>query len=104
VLGRTLVYFNCKILPILSGIAEVNPNARVIIELLRPPTAAECQAQGLVGASAVKASTARAHSSALDTRARTGALQLFKALQPHLGAKAARVSDHTLSSALGLGG
>jgi phospholipid/cholesterol/gamma-HCH transport system substrate-binding protein len=45
--GRSLIYFNCKILPILSGVAEVNENVSLLIGLLRPPTKQECDALGL---------------------------------------------------------
>jgi phospholipid/cholesterol/gamma-HCH transport system substrate-binding protein len=57
--GRSLVYFNCNILPLLTGVSEVNPTVNLLVGLLRPPTAAECQSQGIIGATAVKASTAR---------------------------------------------
>ncbi len=41
-LGRSLVYFNCNILPILKGASEVNPTVNLLVGLLRPPTKAEC--------------------------------------------------------------
>jgi phospholipid/cholesterol/gamma-HCH transport system substrate-binding protein len=47
VLGRTLVYFNCKVLPIFKGVAAVNPTVNRLLGLLKPPTAAECAEQGL---------------------------------------------------------
>ena len=59
-LGRSLVYFNCEVLPILKGVAEVNPTVKLLVGLLRPPTKAECQEQGLIGAGATKASAASA--------------------------------------------
>jgi len=45
--GRSLLYINCNLLGILSGVAQVNENVAVLIGLLRPPTKAECQALGL---------------------------------------------------------
>ncbi len=59
-LGRSLVYFNCEVLPILKGVAEVNPTVKVLVGLLRPPTKPECQAEGLIGPGATKASAASA--------------------------------------------
>lgn len=41
--GRTLIYFNCKITEALVGLSEVNPNVKLIVNLLKPPTAAECK-------------------------------------------------------------
>ncbi len=56
-LGRTLVYFNCNILGILTGVAEVNPTVNLLVGLLKPPTKAECASQGvLTGAGATTAS------------------------------------------------
>jgi phospholipid/cholesterol/gamma-HCH transport system substrate-binding protein len=40
--GRTLVYFNCKILRILDNVAEVNPTVNLLVNLLKPPTKQEC--------------------------------------------------------------
>ena len=53
-LGRTLVYFNCEVAPILKGVAEINPNVKLLIGLLQPPDRAACQSAGILkGASAV---------------------------------------------------
>ena len=41
-LGQTLAYFNCEVVPILKGVAEVNPTARLLLGLLNPPTGAAC--------------------------------------------------------------
>jgi phospholipid/cholesterol/gamma-HCH transport system substrate-binding protein len=66
VLGRTVVYLNCKILPLLTGVAEVNPSAAILIELLKPPTEAQCIEHGLIhtGATASAAHAARKKPSA----------------------------------------
>ena len=48
VLGRTLVYFNCEVLPLLKGVSEVNPTVNLIVGLLNPPTKAQCQSSGIL--------------------------------------------------------
>jgi phospholipid/cholesterol/gamma-HCH transport system substrate-binding protein len=53
--GQTLLYFNCEIVPILNGVAQVDATARLILGLLNPPNTAEC-------AAANSASTAKAAS------------------------------------------
>jgi phospholipid/cholesterol/gamma-HCH transport system substrate-binding protein len=61
-LGRGLVYFNCKVLPIFKGASEVNPTVNLLVGLLKPPTKEECIKQGLEkGAGAATAASARAH-------------------------------------------
>jgi phospholipid/cholesterol/gamma-HCH transport system substrate-binding protein len=58
VLGRTLVYLNCEIAPILKGVASVNPNVNLLVGLLNPPTAETCRSAGLLkGAAAVHETT-----------------------------------------------
>ncbi|HMD58108.1 MAG TPA: MlaD family protein [Solirubrobacteraceae bacterium] len=54
--GRSLVYFNCEVLPLLTGVSEINPNVNLLVGLLKPPTKAECQSEGILKASAVAAS------------------------------------------------
>src|SRR5438874_1208898 len=83
VLGRTLVYLNCEILGLLKGASEINPTVNLLVGLLKPPTKAECQAQGIpvLGAAAsVKASAARAHSGPVDRRARAAARAMLSKL------------------------
>jgi phospholipid/cholesterol/gamma-HCH transport system substrate-binding protein len=63
-LGRSLLYFNCKILEILTGVAEINPTVNLLVGLLKPPTKAECAAQGLGSGTTVKVASARAASPA----------------------------------------
>jgi phospholipid/cholesterol/gamma-HCH transport system substrate-binding protein len=46
-IGRSLVYFNCDVLNILNGVAEVNETVALVIGLLKPPTASECAHFGL---------------------------------------------------------
>jgi phospholipid/cholesterol/gamma-HCH transport system substrate-binding protein len=48
VLGRTLVYLNCEVAPVLNGIASINPNVNLLVGLLQPPERATCQAQKLL--------------------------------------------------------
>ena len=47
VLGRSLVYFNCKVLPIFKGAAEINPTVNLLVGLLKPPTKEECVNEGI---------------------------------------------------------
>ncbi len=49
-LGRSLVYLNCNLLPILEPASKVNPNVNLLIGLLKPPTKQECINQGLKAA------------------------------------------------------
>ena len=48
VLGRTLVYLNCEVAPILKGVAEVNKTVNLLVGLLNPPNAQTCVSQGLL--------------------------------------------------------
>jgi phospholipid/cholesterol/gamma-HCH transport system substrate-binding protein len=59
--GRSFVYFNCEVLPLLKGVSEVNPTVNLLVSLLRPPTGAECASFGLSAGASVKAASARAH-------------------------------------------
>ncbi len=40
--GQVLLYFNCEVVPILTGVAKVDPTAKLALGLLNPPSAAEC--------------------------------------------------------------
>jgi hypothetical protein len=55
VLGRTLVYFNCEVAPLLEHVAEVNPNVNLLIGLLKPPNRASCQSAGILKGTAASA-------------------------------------------------
>ncbi len=59
-LGNTLLYFNCNVVPILKGAAEVNPTVRLLLGLLNPPTGAACTTGA--GGAAKTASAARGSS------------------------------------------
>jgi len=72
-LGRSLLYFNCEILPLFTGVSEINPTVNLLVGLLKPPTKAECQAQGILKTSAVVASAR--------TRPKAPAGGLFSGLQ-----------------------
>ncbi len=58
--GRSLIYFNCEVLPILKGVSEVNETVALLIGLLKPPTKEECESTGLIkkGGSTTATSTA----------------------------------------------
>jgi phospholipid/cholesterol/gamma-HCH transport system substrate-binding protein len=62
-IGRTLVYLNCEVLPILKGAGEVNATVRLLVALFNPPTGEECVAHGLSPGTA-KAAAARVKRSA----------------------------------------
>ncbi len=47
-LGRSLLYFNCEILPLFTGVGEINANVNVLIGLLKPPTKQDCAAAGIL--------------------------------------------------------
>ncbi len=48
VLGRTLLYLNCEVLPLLAPAASINPTVNIIVGLLNPPTRAGCQSAGIL--------------------------------------------------------
>jgi phospholipid/cholesterol/gamma-HCH transport system substrate-binding protein len=63
--GRTLVYLNCEVLPILQGAGEINATVRLLVALFNPPSGPECRALGLIrgAASPTTGKTASAHAS-----------------------------------------
>ena len=61
-LGQTLAYFNCEVVPILKGVSEVNPTARLLLGLLNPPSGAACAGSGAKTASAARGGHAGATS------------------------------------------
>jgi phospholipid/cholesterol/gamma-HCH transport system substrate-binding protein len=73
-LGRTLLYFNCNVVPLLAPAGKVNPTVNLIVGLLNPPSKATCQSQGLIA----RAAAASAHTSAYggSASAATGLSQL----------------------------
>jgi phospholipid/cholesterol/gamma-HCH transport system substrate-binding protein len=92
-LGRTLVYFNCSLLPILKDVSAVNPTVNLLVSLLKPPTGEECKARNLP-----ITLSERGHAKAkAKTKVGTGVSSPFSGLEAHpLGgkpasAKAARV-------------
>jgi phospholipid/cholesterol/gamma-HCH transport system substrate-binding protein len=63
--GRTLLYLNCEILPLLAGAGEVNATVRLLVALFNPPSGEECVARGLIPApptGKTAAARARMHS------------------------------------------
>lgn len=62
--GNTLLYYNCKLAEIITGVAEIDPTVKVIDHLLNPPTKQECIEKGILKAEAsstAKASANTAH-------------------------------------------
>jgi phospholipid/cholesterol/gamma-HCH transport system substrate-binding protein len=55
VLGRSLLYLNCEVLPILSSVTKVNPTVNILVGLLNPPSRAECQSAGILKGGAAAA-------------------------------------------------
>jgi phospholipid/cholesterol/gamma-HCH transport system substrate-binding protein len=51
-LGRSLVYLNCNVAPLLASIATINPTVNLLVGLLNPPNKAACQAAGILGGTA----------------------------------------------------
>jgi phospholipid/cholesterol/gamma-HCH transport system substrate-binding protein len=47
-LGRSLVYFNCEILKLLSAVSSINPSVNLLVGLLKPPSRQECINLGLL--------------------------------------------------------
>lgn len=93
VLGRTLVYLNCEVAPILKGVAEVNPTVNVLVGLLNPPNAQTCASQGLL----TRGSAARA-----PVAVKPPAAGLLSGLQPQgFGVTAGAASGHAASAHAG---
>jgi phospholipid/cholesterol/gamma-HCH transport system substrate-binding protein len=57
--GSTLLYFNCNIVQFLTGVAEVNPTARLLLGLLNPPSPALCKSALSTAGSAAKTAELR---------------------------------------------
>ncbi len=57
-LGQTLLYFNCGLVSLLKGTAEVDPTAKLILGLLNPPSTALCNS--------ISSSTAAAKAAGLE--------------------------------------
>ncbi len=56
-IGQTLLYFNCELVPILTGVAEADPTAKLILGLLNPPSASLCKSAAASGTAAAKAAS-----------------------------------------------
>jgi len=56
-IGQTLLYFNCELVPILKGVAEADPTAKLILGLLNPPNEQQCKSAAASGSSAAKAAS-----------------------------------------------
>jgi phospholipid/cholesterol/gamma-HCH transport system substrate-binding protein len=93
-LGRNLLYFNCNILELFNGVSEVNASVKLLIGLLKPPTAAECASEGV----GKKATTASARA-----RSKTPAKGLFGGLAAQPFGRVPAVSTPAKSSTGGKG-
>jgi phospholipid/cholesterol/gamma-HCH transport system substrate-binding protein len=56
--GRTVAYLNCNVLELLEPVSKENSSVKVAVALLKPPTKAECEQQGLSPVSKAAASKA----------------------------------------------
>ncbi|HYM45869.1 MAG TPA: hypothetical protein VES65_06860 [Solirubrobacteraceae bacterium] len=98
VLGRSLLYLNCELLPLLAPAATVNPAVNIVVGLLNPPTKAACQSAGILGG----ATTAGAHA-----QPKTSAGGLFSGLGVNafgLGGSAPAASGRTSAGVHGSSG
>jgi phospholipid/cholesterol/gamma-HCH transport system substrate-binding protein len=55
VLGRSLVYLNCNVAPLLKGVSEINKTVNILVGLVNPPSGAACQSAGILKAAAASA-------------------------------------------------
>lgn len=101
-LGRTLLYFNCNIATILSGLTEVNPNVRLLVGLLKPPTEKDCIAQKIqfsATAATARATTAHAARAATAHAARAATAHAARAATAHAARHTAHAARHATSRA-----
>jgi phospholipid/cholesterol/gamma-HCH transport system substrate-binding protein len=63
-LGRTVVYFNCEIVQHFKAVETINPNVRLLLELLKPPTKQECINRGILKTATASSAAADDHSPA----------------------------------------
>jgi phospholipid/cholesterol/gamma-HCH transport system substrate-binding protein len=59
VLGRSLLYFNCEVAPLLKAAGEVNPTVNLLVGLLNPPSKATCASAGILKGAAVASERTR---------------------------------------------
>jgi phospholipid/cholesterol/gamma-HCH transport system substrate-binding protein len=57
--GQTLLYFNCELPKVLEGVAQVDPTAKLLLGLLNPPSAAQCESVLSAAAAGAKAASLR---------------------------------------------
>jgi phospholipid/cholesterol/gamma-HCH transport system substrate-binding protein len=63
-IGQALLYFNCELVPVLTGVAAVDPTAKLALGLLNPPNSTECKSAVSTPAAA-KAASLQGHVSRL---------------------------------------
>lgn len=95
-LGRTLLYLNCEVLPLLKSVSSINQTVNILVGLLNPPSGAECQRFGLTSTSTGAGATTAVKASAAAARTGSGASAkkgLFSDLSaPVFGAGAAKTA------------
>jgi phospholipid/cholesterol/gamma-HCH transport system substrate-binding protein len=95
-LGRSLTYLNCKVAPILKGVAEVNETVNLLVGLLNPPNEAACRSAGIL---TPKSSVAKA-----PVNPQPPAGGLFSGLNTHVFGLAPPATAHAASSGALRGG
>jgi phospholipid/cholesterol/gamma-HCH transport system substrate-binding protein len=58
-LGQLVVYYNCGLVSLLTGVASVDPTAKLALGLLNPPSEALCASVGASSSAAAKAAALR---------------------------------------------
>jgi phospholipid/cholesterol/gamma-HCH transport system substrate-binding protein len=95
-LGRSLTYLNCKVAPILKGVAEVNETVNLLVGLLNPPNEGACRSAGIL---TTKSAVASGH-----VKPKAPAGGLFSGLDTHVFGLAPPIAPHaSLPGALGGG-
>jgi phospholipid/cholesterol/gamma-HCH transport system substrate-binding protein len=73
-LGRSLLYINCEVLPLLAPTATINKTVNILVGLTNPPSKQECENEGILkggAATATTASTRSRHATTTATAARS---------------------------------
>ena len=73
-LGRTMLYFNCNVLPLLTSVASINPTVNILVGLFNPPSKAVCQSSTSTATVKATAAAARAHAGGLAEEPFSGGL------------------------------
>jgi phospholipid/cholesterol/gamma-HCH transport system substrate-binding protein len=103
-LGRSLLYLNCEVLPLLKSVASINATVKVIVGLINPPTAADCARAGILNSSSGKASAASTAAHGAAAAATTASQGLLSGLEAKLFGQSSPVAAHASSAGTRGGG